>query len=535
MTRSDGETLFLHRARAAGTALVADDTVRELCDRVDGLPLAIELAAAQTMSTPVAEILEGIGERLLSLAARARDVDERQRTIEATIAWSYDLLTPEQQRALRALGVFAGGWTDESATEAVGASAHVLEALVCKNLVQRRTIESGTERYSMLDTIRAYALERLEDSGEQNEVRDRHAAWFAELARALEPDTYTSATTADHAAFTTDLPNFRLALDRAVQNDDGRTATSIVRSLASYLYVRVPTLEGRRIARSTLPLSGADEIDRGHVLYYDACISMDMGLADETRAALSEAESLFSAAGDPGGLSLVENLRCFHDATVGEYAAAALAGERAAAYAREAGADGLVDIAHEHLAYALLGLATQGPRRDEAALRRSLELSREAVRRAEASGSPYALSSTYCNLVPPLIELGMLDEAAMTVGRALELDEQHGFALPYSAMEAASLAGMLGEHETAIRIVVPCLDDLASKSVSLQAYGMREVEAIYAGARAALGEDVVLGVERAAKETTLEQARELARMFIARTLSTQSANGDPRVALDGAR
>ena len=114
--------------------------------------------------------------------------------------------------------------------------------------------------------------------------------------------------------------------------------------MAPYLYPKVSTREGREIARAALSLQDADPVDRGHVLYYDAAVSSDLGLADETRASLAEAEALFEMAGDPHGLSMVENLRCFHEATLGNYREAQAAGERARMHARDAGSSGLEEL-----------------------------------------------------------------------------------------------------------------------------------------------------------------------------------------------
>jgi non-specific serine/threonine protein kinase len=394
------------------------------------------------------------------------------------------------------------------AAEAVaGTTETELDRLAGKSLV---VPDDEPGRFRLLDTVRSYALERLEQSGEVEDVGARHVAWCAGLARSIEPKSYLAQTGEDLAVFTLELPNLRLALRRAVERNDGPTAMSIVRSLAPYLYSSVATSEGREIARSTLALAKSDPIDRGHVLYYDACISMDMGLAAETHAALDEAEALFSAEDDGRGLSMVENLRCFHACTVGDYADGAAAGERAIAHARRAGGGGLEDIASDHLSYALLGLGTSGPERDEQALARSLALLQAAADRADASGYPYAMAASHSNVASPLLELDRLDEAAFHDKRALEIQAEHGFTFPYAVIVAAELAGRRGNHETAVRLLVPCLVDLAGQSIALQAYGRRQVDAVYAGARESLGTDGVAMAERAGEAMTVGDAIELA-------------------------
>lgn len=505
LTRDDAGALFRARRRAVSRAAPPDeDVLEEVCERLDRLPLAIELVASQLETRTRDELLTTL-ERSLDVDGR-RDPPSRHRTLRTTLDWSYELLDENDRRLLRRLSIFAGGFTP-AAAEAVAEATHAgIDRLERKSLVTRYADPS---RYRLLDTIRAYAGERLDGSGESPRLRDRHAAWFAALARALEPETWKDATAAGHAAFDAELPNFRLALRRTVENADGRTASALVRSLAPYLYGKVSTPEGREIARSALSLPGGDPVDRGHVLYYDAAVSMDMGLADETRAALGEAEALFTGAADTHGLSMVENLRCFHEATLGNYAAAYAAGERASARAREAGSEGLEEVARGHLAFALLGLGSHGPVRDEGALLRCLELSRAAVPRAEASGNPSALLMAHGNVVCPLLELGELEQALTHIRRVVELQRAHGFRLPYVVVDAADAASRLAEHQTAIHLLCSGVEELARNGVALQAYTTMRIDEIRADARAALGTEAFEAAERVGKALTLADAMEL--------------------------
>jgi hypothetical protein len=261
---------------------------------------------------------------------------------------------------------------------------------------------------------------------------------------------------------------------------------------------------------AALSLSGADPVDRGHVLYLDAAFAMDLGLEDETRAALTEAEGLFRQAGDPHGLSMVENLRCFHEAALGNYGESLAAGERACAHAREAGSEALEELANGHLSIGLLGLGADMRVRDEAALLRCLALSRHAVRRAEASGNPYTLVMAHGNIVNPLLELGQLEEALTHLRRAAEVQQAHDFVLPYVALEGADIASRLGEHETAARLLSSGLVELARNDVPLQAYTSHRVTAIRTDARTALGAEAFRAHERAGEAMSGAEALELA-------------------------
>src|SRR4051812_27401034 len=174
----DAATLFVQRARGFGRKLTADDTVAQICRRLDGLPLAIELAAARTKLLAPERLLERLGSVLPLLTGGARDAPERQRTLRATIEWSYDLLDGRVQAFFARLGVFAGAFSFTAAEEVAGADLDDLEALVDSSLVK----PIGDDRFLMLETIREYAAEKLVGSTAAEDVRRRHAAFFSGLA-----------------------------------------------------------------------------------------------------------------------------------------------------------------------------------------------------------------------------------------------------------------------------------------------------------------------------------------------------------------
>jgi predicted ATPase len=165
LSEHDGERLFVERARAAGVELVVDDALIELCRRLDELPLALELAAARTVVFGPRQLLDRLGARLDFLKA-GRDADPRQLTLRATIDWSYELLDDEEKRAFRALSVFRGGCSYEAAEEICGAELDTLQSLLDKSLLRRRDGADAEPRFWMLQTIRAFAREHLEQAGE---------------------------------------------------------------------------------------------------------------------------------------------------------------------------------------------------------------------------------------------------------------------------------------------------------------------------------------------------------------------------------
>ena len=176
--------LFRQRARAVEPDFDTEySRLTELCERVERIPLAIELAAARVKILPADVLLARLDRRLPLLTGGARDAPARQRTLRATIEWSYELLDGEERRLFARLAVFAGGWTLAAAEEVCGADMDALQSLVDKNLVRA---EEG--RFGMLETIREYALEMFEESDEADELRSRHAEHYFALALRGEPE-----------------------------------------------------------------------------------------------------------------------------------------------------------------------------------------------------------------------------------------------------------------------------------------------------------------------------------------------------------
>ena len=161
----DAVALFLERARAVGADIEATKTVHRLCERLDRLPLALELAAARTKLLSPDALYARLGESL-DLLKGTRDADERHATLRATIAWSYDLLSEHEQALFRRLSVFRGGCTLDSAEEVCDADLDTLASLLDKSLVRKRTGTLGEARFWMLETIKEFARERLAESGD---------------------------------------------------------------------------------------------------------------------------------------------------------------------------------------------------------------------------------------------------------------------------------------------------------------------------------------------------------------------------------
>lgn len=286
LARHSAIALFLDRAQAVAPDFEIDEAnasaVAHIVHRLDGLPLALELIAARVKVLSPPMLLERLSGRLLLQSDSLRDADERQRTLMSAIAWSYNLLTPQEQMLFRRLGVFAGGWTLE-AVELVCVAADpdgesdrtdrtfsthatecldVLTSLVTKSMVVRQVTSHAHDepRYTLLETIREYAVVQLAASGEESLVRRRHGEYFTSLA---EHAAAQIAAGLDQKHWLDRLEseqdNLRAALKRALGEKDAMMAVRLVEALRHYWQVRSHFTEGCQWLERTLELFERDE------------------------------------------------------------------------------------------------------------------------------------------------------------------------------------------------------------------------------------------------------------------------------------
>jgi predicted ATPase/class 3 adenylate cyclase len=310
--------LFCTRARTK-----PDETVHELCLALDNLPLALELAAARASVLSPAQILERLAKRL-DLLKGGRDADPRQQTLRATIEWSYELLAEEESRLFARLSVFRGGCTNEAAEEVAEADLDTLQALVDKSLVRHTE-----ERFWMLETIRAYAGERLRESDDEDKIRERHFGHFLALCERAYDERLTSESVwlpvleAEH-------DNIRGALDWA-RTSQPKAEAQLAGAVADYWMARGHAPEAlERLAGAVTRYDTRDRV-RARAL-------MHRGELEDDLPTLEEALSLWRELGDARGQALaLESIGWAHDHH-GNYADAQVAHEQSLAVRREAGA-----------------------------------------------------------------------------------------------------------------------------------------------------------------------------------------------------
>ncbi len=276
LTGVEAVQLFCDRARHARPNFRLVDAnaqaVATICRRLDGIPLAIELAAARVRLLTPQEIADAMRERFVLLTGGSRTAMPRQRTLEASVDWSHDLLSAAEQALFRRISVFAGGWTLD-AVESVCAGGglevvqilELLASLVDKSLVQAE--ERGVKtRYGMLETVRAYARQKLSDAAEAALVRNQHLDYYTRLAESAEPDLFGAGLERWLEPLTTELDNFRGALGWAV--DAGRVDEALRLASALWLFfeARGHWREGRGHLESALAGEGASALPRAKAL-----------------------------------------------------------------------------------------------------------------------------------------------------------------------------------------------------------------------------------------------------------------------------
>ncbi len=294
LAAAEAVTLFAERA---GLELDGDrPAVAAICARLDGLPLAIELAAARVKVLPPAKLLERLEERLPLLTGGARDAPERQRTLRATIAWSHDLLDEHEQQLFARLAVFAGGCTLEAAEAVCDADVDTLGSLLEKNLLRR-----DESRYRMLETIREFARERFDEAADADEIRRRHAEHFLAIAREAEPELVRRDQREFLDRLEADHDNLRAALSWLLDRDP-ENALTLAHALILFWYTRGHVREGRDGVLAALEqASPTPTATRAGALDWAGYLSGELGedgrgLAEEAVACAREANAAAAVA-----------------------------------------------------------------------------------------------------------------------------------------------------------------------------------------------------------------------------------------------
>jgi predicted ATPase/class 3 adenylate cyclase len=456
--------------------LEPDETIAELCRRLDNLPLALELASARVRVLSPQQLLERLSAQL-DLLKGGRDADPRQQTLRATIEWSHDLLDEEEQRLFARLSVFRGGCTLEAAEQVADADIDVLQSLVDKSLVRHTN-----ERFWMLETIRQYARERLAKSGVEGEARRRHAEHFlafAEHARGPTRDfsrDYFARIEGEH-------DNMRLALEWARDLDDGETLLRLAAALADYwgmsgFYREARVWQTLALERGSTPLEA-----RKDVLWDAIGLALDQEDLGRAETLIEEFRDLVERTGDARRLGYALGSSAVLAAKRGNFHAARAGFARARELATERG--DLLRAGSMTVSLAAVSMASGD-------FRSGLEYGLDAVERFRELGSERGLAIALLSCGWNALGLGDDARAEGSCREAISLAREMS-AVPLIA-EAALVLGLVlvarQEEERGARLLAAAAAIRDELEITLNdAQEKKMHEAAIAAAKAALGEE----------------------------------------------
>jgi predicted ATPase len=533
--------LFAARARAEAPGFELTrrnmQTVAEICRRLDGLPLAIELAAARVRMLPARALLARLDDRMGVLTAGPRDLPERQRTLRNTLDWSFSLLTADEQALFARLAVFAGSFGLPAVTAVCGDAVaadradqpgrvvETLGSLVDSSLVRAEPSEDEP-RFSLLDTIREYALERLRESGNWQDAHHRHAAYFAALAKPADTELHGAGQLAWLSRLEIRRDNLSAALSWLVEHDQPETALDLVwatwrfwwlhghaEELARHVDQILARSDGLPPQQRALALSGA-----GFVRFADGDQAQALRL-------FKRSLPLYMQAGDRLGLGLTA-------ASLGHLLAAS---ERDAAYASELLEQTLTQLREmagqplterEHVQYLLdLALTTNflgQIRLGQNDHHRAAELFTDGLSAAHSAADRFTILISLYDLALSRQAAGDLDDTADLLKQGLSLAAEAGDqpGLAYYLEALAAVAAQQDHPERAISL-------LAAAAALLEANGSGWLHAYVP--RAPHGDSALAGLRARTTDAAFERAQAYGRTLTSTSVLRYALEDTPRM------
>jgi predicted ATPase/transcriptional regulator with XRE-family HTH domain len=554
--------LFRDRARGIDHRFTLTDenasAVAEICRHLDGIPLAIELCAARVNTFPLHVIVKMLDHRFSILTGGERTALPRQKTMRAAIDWSYDLLAAREQHMFDRLSVFAGGCTLATAN-AVCASDDVSEADVIEllsSLVDKSLLvvdfDAGEARYSLLESFREYAREKLAARGEADAVARRHVLACLELAERLERACDTEPDAIWRALAQDELDNWRAALQWAVTDRHDIVSGQALVGALHVVWAYFAPLEGQRYVASAFEL--ADEKTPTHVLarlgYADGIVAMQHRAYKVQLSSSERAIERFRAVGDPLGVARTQDLAGQALVSLGRVVEAKALLEQALASARALGnrrliacvlrnlgyassVEGDCDTARDYVAEAVpiyqalgavLGAALAREDLGECEFRGgnaalAFQLASDALATFRAVNNQRFVASVLSSLAMYLIALGRYDDAEERASEALTLarEQQQDVLVAWTLQHLGAIAALRAQvsREGALKAYAQAARILGFVDARLQAIGSARMyiyeqgyDRALAGLREALGADAMAGFMAEGATMTEEQAVE---------------------------
>ena len=454
--QTESVQLFVDRASRHNRAfrLTRDNAalVAGICRALDGIPLAIELAAARVSTSPLEEVSERLGDALHLLTDGSRVAPARHQTLRGALEWSFNLLGDAEQDLLPRLAVFSGGWTLEAA-EAIATDDQtgvtpvldVLASLVDRSLVVLDANRLGL-RYRMLEPVRQYATELLVEQGCVGELRTRHARYIADFVTAGEPGLRGQTQGEWISRFEAEHDNLRAALTWSLETEP-EMALQIAAGTGRFWYVRSYGVEGRRMLHAALDAAadGAPHT-RARVLSHAGILADEAGDHDEAAAYLEEALAIFQKTGDDHGMATALNsLGAVAARSRGDYESARLYFEQSLVLRRKLGDEPAVNLVKSNLAAIALSMGD---------FDRAEVLLKETIPYDRATGNEWSLAISMIHLGRILWERGEYLRAgdAFVEGSALSVRTGDQGAAAEGVEGVAGVTGALGQSELAARL-----------------------------------------------------------------------------------
>jgi predicted ATPase/class 3 adenylate cyclase len=479
LAESDAIALFVERAQAVENEFRADGAeslIAEICRRLDGLPLALELAAARSNVLSPRALLGRLERRLPVLTGGARDLPDRQRTLRDTIAWSYELLDETDQRLFARLAVFAGGFTADAAEQVCGADLETLASLVEKSLLRQ-----SHDRFRMLETIREYALEQFGD--ERDEVLARHTEFFLDLVERAHGDGPREWASVWLDRLDLEHDNLRAALVRVSDLGDRAAALRLAAALGEYWHDRGHFEEGASHLQTALTEALVEPPSvRGEALTWATMIAIKRGDVDAAREFAESMKTLSEASADEGRYATALNMLGYLALDDEQFDdARALFGE-CKAIAERLGDDRKVQTSMH--GFGLVSMVEGEYARAVAELDAALTLSREL------DIDERQIGNGLCDLGYALLGAGRLGDARARLAESLELcarlEWRENVAYDLIGLCAVSLEAKQCEHAARLFGQVERLR--GELQLTLQPYAERVRGAVERDAGALLGE-----------------------------------------------
>jgi non-specific serine/threonine protein kinase len=502
--------LFMERAvaRAPQFAVTSSKTpaVAQVCHRLDGIPLAIELAAARVNVLAVEQIATRLDDRFRLLIGGSRTTLPRQQTLQAAMNWSYDLLSEKERTLLRRLSVFAGGWTLEAA-EAIcfGDGTEVIEILdLMTQLVNKSLVvvemQDKEARYRMLESVRQYGRERLREVGGAEDIHRRHRDWFLKLAETAEVECLGRQQSMWYDRLVVEHDNFRAALEWSLGDADEGAVLRLAAALYPLWFVRGHFAEGRRwLERALSPSSTAPTLTRAKALYAAGWLAQ-VQLDDNRAVELAEANlALRQQHGEKQGIARALILLGAAAQDRGEYGRARLLLEQGLSLSQELGDTVAMAIALNNLGQVA---RRQG---DYAAARSSYG---EALALRRGLGDEGGIAVQLDNLGRVAWHDGNYEHAYALFAEALGIRWKLGFKLGIATnlTGLAAVAEARAQPARAARLLGAAEALLGTLGASLYRTDRVDYDRTVARVRAALGEEAFLAARTDGRVLTVEQA-----------------------------